>query len=414
MHANQAGQSVMQFLMALVKRGVVKGLKWLVSTLGPWLLAVVAVLGLASWVMGKFAPTNDAVANAVIPAEWKATAEAASVATVDPNKPEQKDFALPLKVLYAFRFLEPDREAATIDPHRLAALLGPTFQYVKKPISTTERWETCEDVKDEAGNPILDESGKAKQTCTGHTSTKDGEVVVLESVHQYGGVVTFTYAKKTRSFTRGSRDVTEEYWVVDKQELKQDNSRLMAAMEALNFTPPDTYLETFYTLMANAEKDPVSDASLGMPGGDQPGTAYNGTRDPGLPKDGWYWPTPGGSTITDPYGWRVHPIRRIRDFHTGVDVGAPMGSPAVAVRAGTVIRAGWAGGYGQRVEIAMDNGVVSTYNHLRRIGVRVNEVVAAGQEIGDVGSTGNSTGPHMHFELLINGASIDPQLYIRR
>ncbi|MDI6710864.1 MAG: M23 family metallopeptidase [Bacillota bacterium] len=116
------------------------------------------------------------------------------------------------------------------------------------------------------------------------------------------------------------------------------------------------------------------------------------------------WPARGG--ITSTYG------RRGDGMHTGIDIGADAGAPVVAAEAGQVISAGWAGGYGRCVEIAHGGGVVTRYAHLSRISVSVGEEVERGERIGSVGSTGNATGPHLHFEILVNGSPRNPLNYL--
>ena len=105
---------------------------------------------------------------------------------------------------------------------------------------------------------------------------------------------------------------------------------------------------------------------------------------------------------------RYHPILHYERFHAGLDFGAPYGSPIVAAADGQVIAAGWAGGYGNEVQIAHGGGVVSLYGHMSGIVARPGEVVRQGQVIGYVGSTGLSTGPHLHFEIKVNGQAVNP------
>ncbi|MFF3673576.1 peptidoglycan DD-metalloendopeptidase family protein [Streptomyces sp. NPDC002120] len=100
-------------------------------------------------------------------------------------------------------------------------------------------------------------------------------------------------------------------------------------------------------------------------------------------------------------------------YHTGTDFPAPQGSAVVATAAGTVTAAGWNGAYGNQVTIRHANGVESSYAHLSRASVSVGQEVKQGQEIGNVGSTGNSTGPHLHLEFKVNGARVDPMRFIR-
>jgi len=124
------------------------------------------------------------------------------------------------------------------------------------------------------------------------------------------------------------------------------------------------------------------------------------------------WPVPSSHRVTSPYGPRICPFHG-RELHPGIDIGAPSGSPIVAAASGTVIYAGARGSYGNVVMIDHGNGVVTLYAHQRSGGIRVRngQRVAKGQRIGTVGSTGNSTGPHLHFEVRVNGAAKNPRNY---
>jgi murein DD-endopeptidase MepM/ murein hydrolase activator NlpD len=112
--------------------------------------------------------------------------------------------------------------------------------------------------------------------------------------------------------------------------------------------------------------------------------------------------------ITSPYGYRTHPVLGGRRLHTGVDIAAPTGTPIYAVGNGEVIYAGWRGGYGNTVIVDHGGGRATLYAHMSSIGARVGQSVSKGQVIGRVGSTGISTGPHVHFELRINGRPVNP------
>ncbi|CAD5107987.1 M23 family metallopeptidase [Zestomonas carbonaria] len=112
------------------------------------------------------------------------------------------------------------------------------------------------------------------------------------------------------------------------------------------------------------------------------------------------------------FGNRLDPFNRRLAFHSGVDFALPSGSAVLAAAGGKVRAAGWQGGYGKRVEIDHGNGLVTRYAHLSRFEVRAGEVVTPGQRIGAVGSTGRSTGPHLHFEVLKDGRFVDPQRFL--
>ncbi|GAA4008830.1 hypothetical protein GCM10022280_01980 [Sphingomonas swuensis] len=117
---------------------------------------------------------------------------------------------------------------------------------------------------------------------------------------------------------------------------------------------------------------------------------------------------PVDGPVTSTFGPRVHPILRFTRMHKGVDYGARWGSPIVAVADGQVVRAGWAGGYGRQVRLAHGGGLVTSYSHMSRIVAPEGGMVRRGELIGYVGSSGLSTGPHLHFEVLRDGQAINP------
>jgi len=117
---------------------------------------------------------------------------------------------------------------------------------------------------------------------------------------------------------------------------------------------------------------------------------------------------PVGGRITSHFGTRFHPILRVTKLHTGVDIAAPSGTPIAAVGDGVVVHAGWWGGYGNCVVIAHGNGRSTLYAHCSSLAVPRGARVRKGQIIGRVGSTGFSTGPHLHFEVRMNGRPVNP------
>lgn len=124
------------------------------------------------------------------------------------------------------------------------------------------------------------------------------------------------------------------------------------------------------------------------------------------------WPAPGYYTITSPYGMRVHPIIKTFSNHSGMDIGAPMGSYAIAANDGIITKATYSYSYGNMVIIDHGGGVTTLYAHGSEILAQVGDVVKRGDAIMKVGSTGWSTGPHLHFEIRINGTTIDPYPYV--
>jgi murein DD-endopeptidase MepM/ murein hydrolase activator NlpD len=117
---------------------------------------------------------------------------------------------------------------------------------------------------------------------------------------------------------------------------------------------------------------------------------------------------PAQGPITSYFGYRYHPILHFTRFHAGVDIGASWGSPIVAAGDGQVAAAGWAGGYGREVQIAHGGGLVSLYGHMSEIVASPGSFVRQGQLIGYVGSSGLSTGPHLHFEVRQSGTPVNP------
>jgi murein DD-endopeptidase MepM/ murein hydrolase activator NlpD len=118
------------------------------------------------------------------------------------------------------------------------------------------------------------------------------------------------------------------------------------------------------------------------------------------------WPVTG--TITSPFGWRTNPFGGGPEFHQGLDIAAPMGTTVTSAAGGTVIMAQWYGGYGNYILIDHGAGYSTGYGHLSAMYVSNGQSVQRGQAIGAVGSTGQSTGPHLHFEVRIAGKPVDP------
>ncbi len=108
------------------------------------------------------------------------------------------------------------------------------------------------------------------------------------------------------------------------------------------------------------------------------------------------------------YGWRDDPFHHDRRFHYGTDFHAKPGTTVMAAGPGTVVYATWQSGYGKVVYIDHGGGVITRYGHLRRITTKKGATVAAGDQIGEVGSTGHATGPHLHFEVRLDGRAVDP------
>ena len=125
---------------------------------------------------------------------------------------------------------------------------------------------------------------------------------------------------------------------------------------------------------------------------------------------GMIWPISG--PITSEFGWRTHPIFGSARFHSGIDIGGDYGMPIHAAASGVVIEAGWIGGYGNTIMIEHGSGIVTLYGHNESLAVGVGQQVNQGDVIAYCGSTGNSTGPHCHFEVRVGGEPVSPWDYL--
>jgi murein DD-endopeptidase MepM/ murein hydrolase activator NlpD len=142
---------------------------------------------------------------------------------------------------------------------------------------------------------------------------------------------------------------------------------------------------------------------------------------PGTTQPGWVWPYPSDHTVYSPYGMRWHPIYHRYMFHSGVDLGGTYGYPIVAAHDATVLlvrnpvegRNTGGSGYGNYIVLDHGDGYCTLYAHLKNTLVRVGQVVHAGDKIATCGSTGTSTGPHLHFEVILNGSTVNPLDYVK-
>ncbi len=120
------------------------------------------------------------------------------------------------------------------------------------------------------------------------------------------------------------------------------------------------------------------------------------------------WPVPSSYSVSSYFGNRIHPIFKTWKFHSGIDIGASRGKSIVAANSGTIIFAGWQSGYGNTLIVDHGGGITTLYAHSSKTLVKLGDKVKAGQEIAKIGSTGWATGPHLHFEVRVNGKATDP------
>lgn len=124
------------------------------------------------------------------------------------------------------------------------------------------------------------------------------------------------------------------------------------------------------------------------------------------------WINPVDGVISSPGGLRTNPVNGKKEFHDGLDIACPVGTPVLATRSGTVLAAGVSATYGNYLKLAYDDGFVAVYAHLNSVSVSTNETVRQGQTVAHSGNTGRSTGPHLHYSVFQNGQYVNPVLYV--
>lgn len=185
------------------------------------------------------------------------------------------------------------------------------------------------------------------------------------------------------------------------QKAQNDRAIAMQAIEELNASSAQVSAMLKERQAARA----AAAAAAAQPSGGQ-GASDNWVQ--GTGQLGW----PVSGEITSPYGYRVHPIWGTTIYHSGIDIGVDEGTPVHAADGGVVVWSGWMGGYGYAVVIDHGNGLSTLYGHNSELAVDEGQSVAKGQVISYAGSTGNSTGPHVHFEVRANGDPVDPMGYL--
>lgn len=190
----------------------------------------------------------------------------------------------------------------------------------------------------------------------------------------------------------------------DYEQAKSENDRLEDEQAAIN-----AEIEEISRREAEAARKAAEAAKKNQSSGNS-GSSGGGSYSTSIGAGGMVWPAPSGSAGSG-YGWRNHPIYGTRKFHKGTDIPAPGGSPVLAAMSGTVVQSYYSSSYGNYTVISHGGGVMTAYAHQSARYVSVGQTVSAGQQIGTVGSTGNSTGNHLHFEVYINGSTVNPMNY---
>ena len=197
------------------------------------------------------------------------------------------------------------------------------------------------------------------------------------------------------------KDIEEAIQIIldlenDLENRQAEYDAIMAAEDAANATIDKLVAEL------EAQRAAEAAAAAAAAGGSSGGGSANASGS-------FLWPVASYVYVSSRFGLRVHPITGKTKSHTGIDIASNQGTAVYASDGGTVTLAGWNGGYGNCIMIDHGNGYVTLYGHLSSISVSVGQTVSQGATIGAVGSTGNSTGPHLHFEVLKNGTRIDPE-----
>jgi murein DD-endopeptidase MepM/ murein hydrolase activator NlpD len=242
-----------------------------------------------------------------------------------------------------------------------------------------------------AGTAYLEQVSNARQDAVTHLTDLRSAVVKLRKQSDNERV-------KVQGAQRDARHEQDELQSLRAQRAKQrdvavaqesNEQRVVKSIKAQK-----TQFEHELAVMQAASAQ-LQSLLAGVQSGEQNHTGFHVLR-----------PVPGG--ITSPFGWRYHPVLHIWRMHTGVDLAAWTGDPVHAAASGTVVFAGWEGGYGLLVVIDHHNGYATAYGHASKLYVSVGEHVTAGETISAAGMTGIATGPHVHFEVRHFGVPINP------
>jgi murein DD-endopeptidase MepM/ murein hydrolase activator NlpD len=263
-----------------------------------------------------------------------------------------------------------------------------------------ERWEDIRYLV-AANQRTVRERRAAERAVEAVERQVEGERIVLDDV--------LAREKQTR-FQLAALATTRTQLVVAAEAQRRSVSTEVAQLEELS-AAQEAELENFIRARQRLEEERREAADAERRRAAQlAGQAVPPPENTGAPGT-FSWPASG--PITDPFGMRMHPITHQWKMHSGMDIGAPMGSTITAAAGGKIIYAGWEGGYGNTIIIDHGGNTSTLYGHCSQLFVSEGQEVQRGQAIGAVGSTGESTGPHLHFEIRINGVPVDPAPRLR-
>lgn len=255
------------------------------------------------------------------------------------------------------------------------------------------------DMLNEFQNTVADIAAKETQIKEKHAEIQALKISVEE---QKASVETLTETK-TAEMEKYSEEIAASEELQEQYEAEiEAQDRLIAQLEA------EALRKAEEEARKKAEADRKAQSSGNTSNGSGSGDASSSTAS----KSGWTWPLPGQRRITSDYGYRPHPTLGYNKFHNGIDIGAPTGTPIVAANSGTVIAAAYNNTMGNYVMIDHGGGVISIYMHCSALNTSAGSTVRSGQTIAYVGSTGRSTGPHLHFGVRVNGEYVSPWNYV--
>ena len=215
-------------------------------------------------------------------------------------------------------------------------------------------------------------------------------------------------AKADQQMLKKMKAVSEQI-AAERAELEQQMAELDATRQELDQQEQDLAKSesAYYAALSKEEAERI--AALNRQNNNK-GSSSNssGATNTG----GWLYPLPYQCQVTDSYGYRIHPLTKKYSWHNGVDFGAAAGTAILAAKSGTVTTAAYSGAWGYYVVINHGDGYSTLYAHQPSLSVSVGDYVTQGQTIGYVGSTGYSTGPHLHFTIYYNGSDVNPFNYI--
>lgn len=356
-------------------------------------VALVVILVAVTAILGIYGATASEIRDNPARAGYQAAADEAAAPVISEGA-QEREHALTWGFLYAVDYFEGLVKNAPPEfrPDDTAKNLAPRFEYRDSDVTVTRT--------------ILDDSGNTKAV------TETRGVKLLTEADTYRGIYRYFYRKVTTR--EGGETVTRE--VQDRVEFTPDLSRLSEYLARRLGGPIEPELPFLVARAGDAftsgqpdfswleDEDESAFSSSGASWGWE--STYDG---PGLVAPAW----PVRGTITSPFGPRKDPLLGGRDFHNGVDIAVSYGTPVLASGAGEVRYAGWVKGYGLTVVLDHGNKTMSLYGHNSTLLVREGQKVEKGLTIALAGSTGRSTGPHVHWEIRVRGTAMDPLKFIR-